>query len=423
MNRNNGYEDPEEQAPILQPWQPGEVWFGPWVPREQPWGDEEVLDPVPEIATGKYALILDASATINDHHYKEGETMVAESRSHFERILFQLRNARAVAFPWFGRLVPLSLLVPHAKPIDGERHRAAKRDQFFRGLSIVAALAAAAFFLPDFRFYALLLATMYGIHPMVEAAVTATESVDRYPVEDLNRRLVNDVFFAKWIAAQKSPLLKAGVVLLALIFAGQVFAGLGASFEAAALVKSRVRFQGEWWRLVTAGLMHGNFLHILFNGMAFHAFGKYITGLVYPPLLAFVFLFSVMTGSLASLYLGQAATSVGASGGILGCLGFLLVVTGKFQHVLPAYLRTSLMQNIIVIAIFGLLGSGYIDNAAHAGGFAGGIFLGILLDRSIHLGATTAGPVLKGLSITSIGVLVIAAAKVALELWRSLPAR
>jgi membrane associated rhomboid family serine protease len=423
MEGNNGNADEEGRSPRLALWQPGEVWFRAWVPRDQPWGDESVLEPVPEIATGKYALVLDESSTINDHHHKEGEAIIAESRSHFERVLFHLRKARAVAFPWYGRLVPMGLLVPHAGTIDLETNRAAKRDQFFRGLSIVAALAAGAFFLPEFRFYALLLATMYGIQPMVEAAVAVTERVDRYPVEELNRRLVNDVFFSKWIAAQKSALLKAGVALLVVIFVGQVSAGLGSSFQAAALVKSRVRFDGEWWRLVTAGMMHGNFLHILLNGMALHGIGRYITGLVYPPLLAFVFLFSVVTGSLASLYLGHATSSVGASGGILGCLGFLLMVTGKFQHVLPGYLRTSLIQNTIVIAIFGLLGSGYIENAAHAGGFAGGILLGILLDRSIHLGSSTAGPMLKGLSIAGIGALAAGAAKIAWELWRILPLR
>ena len=183
-------------------------------------------------------------------------------------------------------------------------------------------------------------------------------------------------------------------------------------------MKDRVFEHGEWWRLVTTGLMHGNVIHILFNGMALYSLGRVLVALVSPALLSFVFVATVVTGSLASLWLGPGVPSVGASGGILGCLGFLLVVTMKFAKELPGYLRASLIQATIVVAIFGALGSRFIDNAGHAGGFLGGLVLGLLFSPWMRLAPSSTRPIFRLLSWFSIAVLLGGVAKIALELGK-----
>ena len=127
--------------------------------------------------------------------------------------------------------------------------------------------------------------------------------------------------------------------------------------------------------------------------------------------------FSVVTGSLASLFLGQAPASVGASGGILGCLGFLIVVTRKFRDQLPDYLRANLIMSCVVIAIFGLMGSQFIDNAAHAGGFIGGVVLGELLYSQLKLVPGSTRKSIGLVSIISVTILLAGVAKVFWEFW------
>jgi membrane associated rhomboid family serine protease len=151
--------------------------------------------------------------------------------------------------------------------------------------------------------------------------------------------------------------------------------------------------------------------------MALFSLGRVIVALVSPSLLSIVFLVSVVTGSLASLFLGQAPASVGASGGILGCLGFLIVVTRKFRDQLPDYLRANLIMSCVVIAIFGLMGSQFIDNAAHAGGFIGGVVLGELLYSQLKLVPGSTRKSIGLVSIISITILLAGVAKVFWEFW------
>ena len=410
-----------EQGVLADPlgrWQPGEVWFRGLVPREQPWGKEAFLAEVPDSAKGSYGVKVGESTTLDGQQYRAGEIVIVDSRSDFERLLPGLGTATDLVFPWYDRLVPAGLVAPHTRRVDGDGYRADVKGRFLKSLLLTGGLIAAGVYLPEFRMLALLMATMYGLFPLVEAAMAWFQRVDRLPVEELNRRLVNFEFFRRWLATRRSRMLNVGVAILVIVFLGQMLAGLGPSIDQAALVKERVKLDGEWWRLVTTGLMHGSILHILFNGMALYNLGRVMVALVNPSLLSFVFLFTVVTGSLASLYLGPAQPSVGASGGILGCLGFLLVVTGKFRSVLPGFLRASLIQSTIVVSIFGLLGAAFIDNAAHAGGLAGGLVLGLTMAPWMRLAPTTSKPAARVLSVLSLTVLALGVAKVAWELWK-----
>ena len=404
-------------------WRPGEIWFQQWIPKDRPWGKEELLVQVPDEARGKLGVLLGEPAEFDGTRHATGDIVEATDEKRFAGMVPRLPDGSAVFFPWYDRLVPRDLLAPHHQPPDLATYRATLRHRLLKSLALTLGLVLAAYSIDGFFLYGLLLATMYGLQPMIGSALGLLERVERRTTDDWNRQLVNEVFFTRWIDTGKSRLLVTSLLVLVLIFLGQLAVGLRPSIGAAALVKEKVRYGGEWWRLVTPGLMHGSILHILFNGMALASVGKFITRLVYPPLLALVFLFSVVTGSLASLYFGQAAASVGASGGILGCFGFLLVLTGKFQDELPGFLRAGLLQSVIVVAIFGWLGSGFIDNAAHGGGFAGGILLAMAMDRFFRLGEQRAGPITRLLSWTALVVLALAALKVAWELWKIYPAR
>ena len=402
----------------LRFWPRDMVWFREFLSRHLPWDDEALLEPVPENAVGSYGVKVGANTRIDGQRYEAGQVVIVDSEADFRRLLPALGSATELIFPWYDRMVPTSLAVPHLQTYKLEEYRRQIGSKLLRSFFITAALVALAFALPGMKVIAILAAVMYGLHPLVELVMAWMRRVDLLTVEELNRRTVNCEFFRRWILARPSGWLKVGLGVLIAVFLLQASGGSiwMPLIEPAALAKERVFADGEWWRIVTTGLMHGNLIHIAFNGMALYSLGRVLVALVSPAFLSFVFLVTVVTGSLASLWLGAGPLSVGASGGILGCLGFLLVITVKFKRVIPCYLQASLIQATIVVAIFGALGSAFIDNAAHAGGLLGGIVLGVLFYPWMRLAPTSTRPVFRALSWLSLLVLLAGAGKIAIEL-------
>lgn len=411
---------------VLDFWKEDEVWFRDWIRRDRPWGDETLLEKLPKEAEGHFGVKVGEFIRVDGQGYRPGEIVIVESREELRQLVERMKKVEGLILPWFDRLVLPSLWLPHFQPIHAKRYRAMHGKRFLRSLAITIGLAAVGFYRPEFLMFALLGAVYFGLFPLVDSAFALLRRVERLTVSDLNASLVNDQLFQIWLLKKPTTWLKIGVGVLAVVFALQTWVDAGntgrvtsASLQGAALVRDSVLSGGEWWRLITTGLMHGNVFHILFNGMALFSLGRVIVALVSPSLLGFVFLLTVITGSLASLWLGSASVSVGASGGILGLLGFLLVVTHKFKGQLPDYLQANLIQSTIVVAIFGLLGARFIDNAAHAGGLVGGVILGLCCLPAMRLAPSTTRPGIRLLGWASIVILLAGVGKVVLEIWPS----
>lgn len=159
------------------------------------------------------------------------------------------------------------------------------------------------------------------------------------------------------------------------VTAVQFVTGLDASIDAAALVKPLV-WQGEWWRLLSAAYLHGSVVHLVFNVSAC----RFLAGLVEshdrPLRIPLVFLTAALGGSAASTVL-LSMPSLGASGGILGLVGYLLVAGRRQQTVAAAWIRSRMRKVLIATAAYGILGFFFIDNAAHAGGAIAGYLVGL----------------------------------------------
>lgn len=147
------------------------------------------------------------------------------------------------------------------------------------------------------------------------------------------------------------------------------------SIELAGLVKPLV-WEGQWWRLATCGALHGGLLHIYFNSQAFFGFGSMMEVLSNRAHLAIVFVLSVLGGSALSLLLLPDGTSVGASGGIMGLVGFLAVYGARRKKHLPPDFLKNMLINVAFIAAFGLIAWNIVDNYGHLGGFAVGATYG-----------------------------------------------
>jgi rhomboid protease GluP len=151
------------------------------------------------------------------------------------------------------------------------------------------------------------------------------------------------------------------------------------AFSVLALDKEAVR-DGEWWRLLTVTLVHGNLLHLGFNMYALYIVGPIVEAMYGRPLYVFFYLLAAVGGSLAS-YLVVPGVSVGASGAIFGLFGVLAVSSWAHRPALGARGRAMTSQIVMLIVINVAIGFTFpgIDNAAHLGGLAAGAWLGLVV--------------------------------------------
>ena len=161
--------------------------------------------------------------------------------------------------------------------------------------------------------------------------------------------------------------------------------------ELAALLQMGALFpplvwEGEWYRLVSATVLHGNLLHIFFNGFALKELGGLVERLIGRERYLLVYVFSALAGSAASVLAGRAVPSVGASGAVFGILGALFAAQILRGRAIPPGARQSITWWSCVLAFYFVvlpLLVTQVDHLAHLGGFvAGAVVLGvtILLD-------------------------------------------
>lgn len=193
--------------------------------------------------------------------------------------------------------------------------------------------------------------------------------------------------FETWLHRQKAPVTWALLSVLSVVFLAQVLndrsiIGFHESVNEAGLVKGAYR-GGEYWRLLTAPMLHGGVIHFVMNGLGLLYLGKRLEVFARWPHLAMVFLFSALVGGEASARFMPEATSVGASGGLMGWLGFLLVFETLHSKLVPKSSRRRLIGGVVMTALIGLVGYRFIDNAAHFGGlFAGMTYAAIVFPKS-----------------------------------------
>lgn len=137
-------------------------------------------------------------------------------------------------------------------------------------------------------------------------------------------------------------------------------------------------FHGEYWRILTGAFLHGFIVHVVMNSYAFYGFGKLFELLTNRAHLPIVFLLSAVSGGLMSAYFLPYGISVGASGGIVGLIGYLLVYAFRRRQFVSSAFRKSLVINIGFILVFGLVLYQFVDNWGHIGGLLAGILYGFV---------------------------------------------
>jgi rhomboid protease GluP len=128
---------------------------------------------------------------------------------------------------------------------------------------------------------------------------------------------------------------------------------------------------GQWWRLVTAGFLHGGLLHILMNSWVLFDVGAQVEEAYGTSRYLVIYFAATVAGFLGSFY-WSTNDSIGASAGIFGLIGAMIAMGLRDRSAYGAAVRGLYIRWAVYGLLMGLLPFFAIDNAAHIGGLAGG---------------------------------------------------
>ena len=132
---------------------------------------------------------------------------------------------------------------------------------------------------------------------------------------------------------------------------------------------------GEWWRLVTAGFLHGGIMHILMNSWVLFDVGAQVEEIYGAARMVVIYFVGSVAGFLLSAMWSN-SLSIGASAGIMGVIGAMIALGVRNRsNPAAAAMRGMYVRWVMYMLVLGFLGpliGLYIDNAAHIGGLVGG---------------------------------------------------
>lgn len=196
---------------------------------------------------------------------------------------------------------------------------------------------------------------------------------------------------------------------IAVVAVTQFTTGLDASILSAGFVKPAFLRQHEYWRILTGATTHGSVPHVLLNCYAFYSFGRIFEMLTNRAHLAIVFLLAAIGGGFLSLIFMPNGISVGASGGIVGLIGYLLIYAFRRRQFISPAFRKNLIINIGFILVFGIVLYQAIDNFGHIGGFITGAIYGLLqIPSDEHVDPRVASSAVEFAGIAAVGIYLAA---------------
>ena len=131
---------------------------------------------------------------------------------------------------------------------------------------------------------------------------------------------------------------------------------------------------GQYWRLVSPALVHGNLMHLAVNCYSLWNIAPALEGLTGSPRLLVTYVVAAIGGNVAS-YMLSPHPSLGASGAVFGLGGALAMYFYRNKNVYGRrsdYVLKSLWQTLLINVLYGLTNP-RIDNFGHFGGLVGGV--------------------------------------------------
>lgn len=190
--------------------------------------------------------------------------------------------------------------------------------------------------------------------------------------------------------APPTPTTLALLAALVVVFLVQVIAGHDPSgqdpvtlFRMGSLSALAVR-DGDLWRLGSYAFLHIGWVHLVMNGYALWILMRPLEATFGQAVALGLFSATALLAGGASyewsVLRDTSVQAAGASGGVFGLFGATAAVYFRLRHrIPPEAMRAAVRVLLINLAINAAIAlSGFVDNAAHVGGFVSGIALGLL---------------------------------------------
>jgi rhomboid protease GluP len=140
----------------------------------------------------------------------------------------------------------------------------------------------------------------------------------------------------------------------------------------------------EYWRLVTAGFLHGGWLHILMNSWVLYDLGAQTEHVYGTPRFLVLYFAGTVGGFFLSALEKPLVPSIGASAGIMGLIGAMIAFGVANRSTIGRQIRDFYGRWVIYIIAFGLIPGFNVDNWAHIGGLAAGFAVGYVAGTPVH---------------------------------------
>ena len=144
----------------------------------------------------------------------------------------------------------------------------------------------------------------------------------------------------------------------------------------------------EYIRLISAGFLHGDMMHLFFNMLTLFFFGPLVVQVYGEINFLIIYFAAIVLGNLFSLYLYKAQpwySAIGASGGVSGILFAAVAIdpVGIYVNFIPGFLFGTLYFGYSVYMMLNPKPHDNIGHAAHLGGAAFGLVFAVALQPEI----------------------------------------
>lgn len=126
-------------------------------------------------------------------------------------------------------------------------------------------------------------------------------------------------------------------------------------------------------RYLTAGFLHGGILHLILNMDALRRLPRWMETGLGAPLYLTTYLFSTVSANMAHTFYSEPSSCLGASGAICGMYGLEFITLLRLRNGRAG----RILKGMLLLFLYGTLLSN-VSNAAHVGGFLGGILMGLI---------------------------------------------
>lgn len=148
----------------------------------------------------------------------------------------------------------------------------------------------------------------------------------------------------------------------------------GTVIEEGVLYRGGIAEGHQYWRLISAGFLHENLLHIGFNMYLLYLLGLMLEPAIGSVRFAVIYLTALLAGSFGALF-ATASPSLGASGAVFGLMGAAVVeLRARRVSVMESGIGGLIVINLIFSFTFANISVG-----AHVGGLIGGALAGLAL--------------------------------------------